>query len=347
MTRPIDHRYSDPLDQIWITTAARIGLKVRRSDAVYASTDPDKTLHVGNPQHLDADDSLAQMIFHELCHSLVEGHDAFERPDWGLDNTSDRDVDREYACLRVQATLAASYGLRDFLAPTTEHREFFDGLAGDALQPAYEPSVLAARVGVYRADRHPWGPHLRNALQATADIARRARQFASDPTSLWHVVGDALPVHPVGFHQTAVDADTRRCSNCAWLHPYGPDDADYCRQAGKPTQADAIACERWEPPPDCLHCGACCRAAYHSVTILPTEPIITKHPDMVVDRDDYVELRRAGDRCAALCGGSVIDGVLDEPFTCRVYDDRPRNCREFENSGEHCLTARRRVGLSR
>lgn len=349
MSRPVHHRYLDPLDRIWITTADRIGLKVRRSDAVYAATEPDRTLHLGNPVHLDPDDSVAQMIFHELCHSLVEGHEAFERHDWGLDNTSDRDVPREHACLRVQAALSLGYGLRRFLAPTTEHRAFYDALPPDPLVPAHEPSVVAATLGVHRADRHPWKPHLRAALEATAVIARRAREFAADDDSLWAVVDDAQPRHQVGFFETAIDRDRRTCGNCAWMYMGGPGPlVARCRQAdGGQTHSDNVGCERWEPEPDCLQCGACCRAAYHSVTIEPTEPLIEKHPDMVVERDNYVELARSGDRCAALQGGGVRDGKLAEPFTCRIYADRPRNCSEFENSGEHCLIARRRVGLSR
>ena len=34
---------------------------------------------IGTADTLDADDSLAQMIFHELCHSLVQGEDSFAR----------------------------------------------------------------------------------------------------------------------------------------------------------------------------------------------------------------------------------------------------------------------------
>jgi len=348
--RPVDHHYADPLDQIWIETARRIGLRVRRSDDVYASSGPKKTLYVGNAQHLDDDDSLAQMIFHELCHSLVEGHDAFERPDWGLDNASDRDLPREHACLRVQAVLATSYGLRSFLAPTTDHRAFYDQLGEDPLKPTYADSVLAAVAGVYRADRNPWGPHLRAALQATAVIARQARDFAQGPDhnneSLWSVVADAQPVHQVGFHQTMIDSEGRRCSGCAWL--YQDASGARCRQAdGAPTAPTAVACERWEPPPDCLDCGACCRSAYQSVTILPTEAVVAKHPDMVVERDDYIELLRDGERCAALRGGGTADGNLTEQYTCRIYEDRPSSCSDFENSGEHCLVGRRRVGLSR
>src|SRR5690606_19417193 len=95
---------------------------------VFASTDGRRRIVLGAPQTLDADDSLAQMILHELCHALVEGEEALDRPDWGLDNRTDRDLPRERACLRLQAALAAEHGLRTFLAPTTDHRPFYDSL---------------------------------------------------------------------------------------------------------------------------------------------------------------------------------------------------------------------------
>jgi Fe-S-cluster containining protein len=66
-----------------------------------------------------------------------------------------------------------------------------------------------------------------------------------------------------------------------------------------------------------------------------------KHPELVVVRGPFLEILRNGDRCAALHGG-----VSNQPFVCSIYDDRPKACRDFENGGAHCLTARRRVGLS-
>jgi Fe-S-cluster containining protein len=73
------------------------------------------------------------------------------------------------------------------------------------------------------------------------------------------------------------------------------------------------------------------------------EPIVRLHPELVVREGRRIELLRTGERCAALDGGHAPD----EPYVCRVYDDRPRTCRDFAAGGEHCLTARRRVGLSR
>ena len=81
--RTITHRYDDPLDLLWLETARAIGLRVTRSAEVFAATDGRGTLTVGEASTLDADDCLAQMIFHELCHSLVQGPRASRSPTGG------------------------------------------------------------------------------------------------------------------------------------------------------------------------------------------------------------------------------------------------------------------------
>jgi Fe-S-cluster containining protein len=72
------------------------------------------------------------------------------------------------------------------------------------------------------------------------------------------------------------------------------------------------------------------------------DPVVRARPAYIVDRGAYLEIRRDGDRCAALEGGAP-----DQPrYHCAIYADRPRTCRDFTLGSEHCLTARRRVGLS-
>src|SRR5215831_2886745 len=170
VAREVTHRYIDPLAQVWLEAARRIGLAVERSAEVYAATDGRGGLAIGEDATLDADDSLAQMIFHELCHSLVEGEAAFARPDWGMDNTGPDHDWREHACLRVQWLLAGRHGLRGVLAPTTEFRAFWDRLAGDVLADRADPSVQAAILALGRADDPPWSPALVEALAASAEI---------------------------------------------------------------------------------------------------------------------------------------------------------------------------------
>jgi Fe-S-cluster containining protein len=395
--RAIAHRYLDPLDQIWTATARRIGLRIERSGEVYASTDGAGTLIIGQDHTLDPDDCLAQMIFHELCHSLIEGADAFARPDWGLDNTgapsgaegdgegdgdgdgdNDGDVQREHACLRLQAVLAAEHGLRRFFAPTTDFRDFYDDLPDDPLQPRHLASVTLAILGARRAKGPPWAPHLDDALQATAAIARQAARFAGPAASqgapalpaMYAAVEAPLERHPLGLAVSMSADPDRTCATCAWRHVGGRGRAvDRCRQAGDArVSPEWRACERWEPALDCQDCGACCREAYDSVTVSRRDPVIRRHPALIVDRGSYVELARVrqpgarageqrgherdherghGTRCTALHGGTLGRAGQWQPYACTIYDDRPRPCRELERGGAHCLTARRRVGLSR
>lgn len=327
MVRSIDRRYVDPLDTLWLAAAAGIGLEVHRSDEVFASAEH-RRLTIATGEHLDADDCLAQMIFHELCHSLVEGPESFEVRDWGLPLETD-DPEREQACLRVQAHLAASVGLRRVLAPTTEFRAFYDRLGPDPLEPRDEASAQLAIAAIRRADRPPWSPHLRRALEATAQISA-AVAAAVDPGEL--LLADADPVpppHPSGLPGGWVAG--RRCGDCAWREPEGR-----CLQGGVDVAAAYSACVRFEPALDCFACTACCRGGYDSVTVDADDPVVIAHPALIRDRGHYLELARTGDRCAA----------LQPDHRCSIYADRPRCCRELEVGGEHCLTARRRVGLS-
>lgn len=180
--RAIETVYRDPLDLVWLETARKLGIEVRRSEQVYAAWDGE-TLTLSSERGFDADDSLAQMIFHEICHALTEGEGAFALPDWGLDNIGDGDLWREHACLRLQAALAGRHELRRFLAPTTDHRAYYDGLPDDALE-GDEPAAQAAREALPRALQGPWAEVLEAALKVTASIARAVGPFV-DAASLW------------------------------------------------------------------------------------------------------------------------------------------------------------------
>lgn len=342
MAREVTHRYVDPLAQVWLGAARRIGLRVVRTPDAYATTDGSGTLAIATAEGMDADDSLAQMIFHELCHSLVEGEDSFRAPDWGMDNTGPDHDFREHACLRVQWVLTTRHGLRAVFAPTTEFRTtFWNTLAGDVLADRTDPSVQLAIAALRRVTQPPWAPALEQALAASEQIARAAGPFASaDATSLWAGVTDARALHPTGLF--AGDA-SGGCGTCAWRYEHRG--LSRCRQVDAKIDPAWSACERYEAALDCQTCGACCRAAYHSVEVSRRDPVVKLQPSYIEDRGTYLEIRRKGDRCSALDGGELVDGKQTR-FACAIYDDRPRTCREFTLGSEHCLTARRRVRLS-
>src|SRR5690606_21379798 len=119
------HTYSDPLDLIWVNCAKQLGIVIERSVSAYAAWDGKKTLTLSTSEAFDADDSLAQLIFHEICHALVSGPRGWSLPDWGLSNTDDSDLVYEHACHRLQAALAQPFGLRQFFAVTTEWRPYW------------------------------------------------------------------------------------------------------------------------------------------------------------------------------------------------------------------------------
>jgi hypothetical protein len=348
--REVTSRYCDPVDAIWLRTAGKLGLQVRRSPAAYASYDGRGVLEIAQPSDFDADDCLAQMIFHELCHALVAGPDAMRQPDWGLCNHDDRDMVYERACQRLQAALSERHGLRGLMAVTTEHRAYWDALPADALADSAEGeqrTLELAREGWLRARRGVWGEALDQALSATARVASIVRPFTEDG-SLWR---QTRPLHVSGFAQS--EDPTHTCATCAWMFQGGPGRASFrCRQTragdepGVRIEPEALGCVRWEPKLDdsaCAPCGACCREGFDLVPVRTREPIRRLHPELVHSDRHGFHIPRPGGRCLALTG----DGECASPYRCRVYETRPRACAEFEVGGDACLSARRRALLSR
>lgn len=342
MPRAIDSRYDDPLELIWLHCARALGFSVRRSHEVYASFDGERTLTLSTREHFDADDSLAQMIFHELCHALVAGPRRMRKADWGMENVDQRDLVAEHACHRVQAALSDLHGLRAFFAVTTDHRSYWDTLPVDALAPGEDPAIPLAREAFSRAQDDAFWQPLGRALAQTARMAEIARSTLADQASLWH---RTVPLHKSGF-PVAVQSD-KRCGECGFSFVLGKQRV--CRktralpaQRGKRVDAEDRACVRFEPTLDaesCARCGACCREAFDRVDVRAGDLIRRTRAELVAHDGYGAHLPRPGGRCVAL-------ERVDERYLCRVYGERPRACAEFEIAGDACLTARRRVGLS-
>lgn len=351
------HHYEDPLTRVWRICAEAIGFRIERSADVYASSDGAGTIFLGTDDILDPDDSMAQMIFHELCHALVEGESGERLPDWGLDNTSGRHTWREHACLRLQAYLSMEWGLREFFAPTTDFRvTFWRSLPMNPFEaPAEsggrrERSCVAARVAAWRAGQPRWRGPLTAAMEASAAIAgtvARVRANAGARSvqplpSLYDTVTAPPPRHPAEHSFLAMWHEGQGCETCAWSTQVRQ--RLRCRHAPLvKLVSDAPACARWEAAGDlnCQACGACCREAYDSVELGVRDPFIKRHPSLVVFASTP-KVARAGGRCSALAGGTSPT----DDYACTVYDERPRTCRAFTFGSENCLAARQKVGLS-
>lgn len=192
--RPVHARYLDPVEVVWIATLHRLGMTLRRDPSIFSRTDGSGMLWLGPREDLDADDTVAQMILHELCHWITNGVDSFSIPDWGFHD--DTDDPREYACLRLQAWLADRHGLRGMFGPTGQYREYFDRIGADPLTP-FDDSVWEADIhrlalqAIATAQGAPFHPVLDEAFAATAAIRQVVRPFLTGVTS--EVEGDTLP----------------------------------------------------------------------------------------------------------------------------------------------------------
>jgi hypothetical protein len=295
------------------------------------------------------------MIFHELCHALIEGDAGANKPDWGLDNTRMGNPWREHACLRLQAYLASTVGLREFFAPTTDFRvSFWDALSEDPFSAPpeaggrREPSCVAARRAAWRASQPRWAAPLKAALASTAIIAAAVPRFDAENSgqlpSLWTLPGKAPSLHPSGHATFAAYYEEHGCADCAWATSERKGGYRCAHAPNARIPEDESACMRWEAANDldCLTCGACCREAYDSVEIGNNEPVLARYPEWIDRESKRNKLRRNGDRCIALQGGYTCT----EAYICAIYDERPQTCRDFERGSDNCLDARRRVGLS-
>ena len=182
--RKVERQYIDALDLIWTVTARRLGFRILRSKDVFASSDGRGAITLSVPEEFDKDDSLAQLIFHELCHAIVEGPDSHTKRDWGLSNFDDSDLVREHACHRVQAALSQQFGLREFFGVTTEWRPYYDNLPAAPLELCSDPASHIAAKAFQRFTNSNWRPHIENALISTALIAKAVKEYADDD-SLW------------------------------------------------------------------------------------------------------------------------------------------------------------------
>lgn len=98
---------------------------------------------------------------------------------------------------------------------------------------------------------------------------------------------------------------------------------------------------------DCRLCGACCLSPY-------TGPGYVE----LADAEEEARLRRLGlpvvmNPVGRPCLGTrsdgacvAFEGVAGSPSACRVYEDRPRQCREFEMGSARCRLARLQAGLA-
>jgi len=185
--RPIASRYVDPCELIWLSTARRLGLHIRRSPLVFSATDGSGRLQLSTRDDLDPDDSLAQMLLHEICHWCTNGLETMNDRDWGFELDGPTDP-REHGALRLQAWLADQVGLRTMFGPTGIYRQYYNQIPSDPTLPIddgeWEDTVCAfAQEAILRIQQPPWNPHVLEAMHTTARLRALIGPYVDDYAS--------------------------------------------------------------------------------------------------------------------------------------------------------------------
>lgn len=99
--------------------------------------------------------------------------------------------------------------------------------------------------------------------------------------------------------------------------------------------------------PDCLSCGACCRAGHDGRILVPPEDLVRWRR---LGRADIAERLQPGHFGQAAFatredGSCVWLGTAASPNACRIYEVRGTTCREFEAGSAQCLEYRRDFGV--
>jgi len=102
---------------------------------------------------------------------------------------------------------------------------------------------------------------------------------------------------------------------------------------------------------DCQQCGACCTnpasiPATGYVSLTPDESKQMKRLGLSVvpaAGNKNLGTRYRADASYPVC--VALRGEVSRSCRCAVYDERPRNCRQFEVGSVLCLAAREKAGL--
>lgn len=93
--------------------------------------------------------------------------------------------------------------------------------------------------------------------------------------------------------------------------------------------------------PNCQSCAACCRGKHHAVVLRADE--MRDRPDLVEEDRSGRRMLRVLDDCVALTARTSDLDFNVVGWTCSIYADRPKVCRDFEPGSRACAMAREMV----
>ena len=236
--------------------------------------------------------------------------------------------------------VATGYAACSRRRPTSARRSGIS-LSGDVLADRTDRSTQAAIAAIRRAAQPPWAPALPTRSPRPRGSRARPRRVRGRPTSLWALAAPARRAHPTGLPAGTRPARAARAR--------GGSSSAASRAAATPATARST-----RGPLRALRSGARLpdlrRVLPRGVSlgrgVAPRSGRQARSRSYVVDRGTYLEIRAVRRSLRRARAAATFDGARATRFHCTIYDDRPRTCRDFTLGSAHCLTARRRVGLS-
>ena len=341
MPRQLTHRYADPVDEIWLAAAKRLGLEVRRSDGAYAAYDGQGVLTLAERKRLRRR-RLAGAA--DLPRALPRAGRGRARCVARLGPVQHRRP-RSRARARVpprcrpRSARAMACATSSRSPPITARTGTRCPAIRSRRRRRGDPAIELARAAWQRARRGRVGETLHAALAAT----RRSLGGAA-------VRGAGLAVaHDSAAAPQRLPAAARRVAALRRLRlavPGGgqagraalPHDARRRRPTGRARRARAtVACERFEPQ---ARRGRMCELRRVLPRRFRSRARARARTDGATPSTTLADATPRFARAAArrvVASRSMATARPTRPYRCRVYADRPRACAEFELAGDACL----------
>lgn len=110
--------------------------------------------------------------------------------------------------------------------------------------------------------------------------------------------------------------------------------------------SERLATDRSAPVPECVTCGVCCNFALYVPVTREESERLSEYVEVTADGSDppvVIDHYLPRDRETGSC--KHLSGTLGEQVGCRIYEERPFVCHDFDAGSDRCHEYRRMYGI--
>lgn len=110
--------------------------------------------------------------------------------------------------------------------------------------------------------------------------------------------------------------------------------------------SERLATARTAPVPECVTCGVCCNVALYVPVTREESERLSEYIEVTADGSDPpVAIDRYLPRDGETGHCRHLSGTLGQQVSCRIYEDRPFVCHDFDAGSDRCHEYRRMYGI--